>query len=231
MLLCDGYAMFKNAFGLTETLYDYILANSLREHPALALLREETSLHKQARMQISPEQGQLMSTLLQLMGATRVLEVGVFTGYSSLGFALALPEDGYLVACDISEEYTAIARRHWAAAGVAHKIDLRIAPATETLTKLIQSGQSDSFDLAFIDADKGNYANYYDLAFQLIRPGGLLIIDNVLWSGRVADAQSTDKIVQTMRHFNEKVASDDRVQVSVLPIGDGLTLALKRRMT
>jgi predicted O-methyltransferase YrrM len=219
--------MFKNALGLNETLYDYILVNSLREPPALAQLREETAQHKQARMQISPEQGQLMSTLLNLMGAKRVLEVGVFTGYSSLSMALALPEDGYLVACDISEEYTAIARRHWESAGVAHKVDLRIAPATETLETLIQSGQAETFDFAFIDADKGNYGNYYDLSFQLVRPGGLIVIDNVLWSGRVADAQSTDKIVQTMRSFNEKVASDDRVQVSILPIGDGLTLARK----
>jgi predicted O-methyltransferase YrrM len=219
--------MFKNALGLNETLYDYILANSLREPPALAQLREETAKHKQARMQISPEQGQFMSSLLQLMGAKRVVEVGVFTGYSSLSMALALPEDGYLVACDISEEYTSIARRHWESAGIAHKIDLRIAPATETLEALIQSGQAETFDFAFIDADKGNYGNYYDLSFQLVRPGGLIVIDNVLWSGRVADAQSSDKIVQTMRHFNEKVASDDRVQVSILPIGDGLTLARK----
>jgi predicted O-methyltransferase YrrM len=222
--------MFKNALGLNESLYDYILAHSLREPPALTQLREETAQHKQARMQISPEQGQLMSTLVQLMGAKRVLEVGVFTGYSSLSMALALPEDGYLVACDISEEYTTIARRHWEAAGVAQKIDLRIAPATETLEQLIQAGESETFDFAFIDADKGNYGNYYDLAFQLLRPGGLMVIDNVLWSGRVVEAQSTDKIVQTIRTFNEKVALDDRVQVSILPIGDGLTLARKRNV-
>jgi predicted O-methyltransferase YrrM len=223
--------MFKNALGLNEPLYDYILAHSLREPPVLTRLREETAQHRQARMQISPEQGQLMSTLLQLMGATRVLEVGVFTGYSSLSMALALPEDGYLVACDISEEYTAIARRHWEAAGVAQKIDLRIAPATETLAQLIQAGESETFDFAFIDADKGNYGNYYDLAFLLLRPGGLMVIDNVLWSGRVVEAQSTDKIVQTIRSFNEKVALDDRVQVSILPIGDGLTLARKRSVS
>jgi predicted O-methyltransferase YrrM len=223
--------MFKNALGLNEALYDYILVNSLREPPALAQLREETAQHKQARMQISPEQGQFMSTLLKLMGAKRVLEVGVFTGYSSLTMALALPEDGYLVACDISEEYTTIARRHWESAGVAHKLDLRIAPATETLDQLLQSGQAETFDFAFIDADKGNYGNYYDLTFQLVRPGGLIVIDNVLWSGRVVDAQSTDKIVQTMRSFNEKVASDDRVQVSILPIGDGLTLARKHSVS
>ncbi len=223
--------MFKNALGLNEALYDYILVNSLREPPALAQLREETAQHKQARMQISPEQGQFMSTLLKLMGAKRVLEVGVFTGYSSLTMALALPDDGYLVACDISEEYTAIARRHWESAGVAHKLDLRIAPATETLDQLLQAGQAETYDFAFIDADKGNYGHYYDLTFQLIRPGGLIVIDNVLWSGRVADAQSTDKIVQTMRSFNEKVASDGRVQVSILPIGDGLTLARKHSVS
>lgn len=219
--------MFKNALGLPDALYDYILSNSLKEADILAALREETNHHKQARMQLSPEQGQLMSLLIRLMGAKRILEVGVFTGYSSLTMAMALPSDGLLVACDVSEEYTNIARRYWEQADIQHKIDLRIAPALETLDSLLESGQAETFDFVFIDADKGNYSHYYDRALQLLRPGGLMAIDNVLWSGRVADAQSTDKIVQTMRIFNEKVAQDSRVQISLLPMGDGITLALK----
>lgn len=220
--------MFKNTLGLPDPLHDYILANSLKELPILAELRQETEHHKQARMQISPDQGQLIALLIRLMSARRVLEIGVFTGYSSLTIALALPSDGVLVACDISEEYTAIAKRYWRQAGVQGKIDLRIAPALETLDSLLESGQAETFDFAFVDADKANYSNYYDRALKLLRPGGLMAIDNVLWSGRVADVQSTDKIVQTMRIFNQKVAQDDRVQVSLLPLGDGITLALKK---
>jgi len=220
--------MFKNTLGLPDLLHDYILDNSLKELPILAELRQETQQHKQARMQISPDQGQLISLLIRLMSARRVLEIGVFTGYSSLTIALALPTDGVLVACDISEEYTAIAKRYWRLADVQDKIDLRIAPALETLDSLLESGQAETFDFAFVDADKANYSNYYDRALKLLRPGGLMAIDNVLWSGRVADIQSTDKIVQTMRIFNQKVAHDDRVQVSLLPLGDGITLALKK---
>lgn len=220
--------MFKNTLGLPDLLHDYILDNSLKELPILAELRQETEHHKQARMQISPDQGQLIALLIRLMSARRVLEIGVFTGYSSLTIALALPMDGRLVACDISEEYTSIAKRYWRLAGVQEKIDLRIAPALQTLDSLLESGQAETFDFAFVDADKANYSNYYDRALKLLRPGGLMAIDNVLWSGRVADMQSTDKIVQTMRIFNEKVAQDDRVQVSLLPLGDGITLALKK---
>jgi predicted O-methyltransferase YrrM len=220
--------MFKNTLGLPDLLHDYILDNSLKELPILAELRQETEHHKQARMQISPDQGQLIALLIRLMSARRVLEIGVFTGYSSLTIALALPTDGVLVACDISEEYTAIAKRYWRQAGVQDKIDLRIAPALQTLDSLLESGQAETFDFAFVDADKANYSNYYDRALKLLRPGGLMAIDNVLWSGRVADMQSTDKIVQTMRIFNQKVAQDDRVQVSLLPLGDGITLALKK---
>ncbi len=220
--------MFKNTLGLPDPLHDYILDNSLKELSVLTELRQETENHKQARMQISPDQGQLIALLIRLMSARRVLEIGVFTGYSSLTIALALPSDGVLVACDISEEYTAIAKRYWRQAGVQGKIDLRIAPALETLDSLLESGQAETFDFAFVDADKANYSNYYDRALKLLRPGGLMAIDNVLWSGRVADVQSTDKIVQTMRIFNQKVAQDDRVQVSLLPLGDGITLALKK---
>ncbi|MGV0024916.1 O-methyltransferase [Phormidesmis priestleyi] len=219
--------MYKKSFGLGEQLYQYVVANSLREPEILTQLRHETANHPQARMQISPEQGQLMALLIQLMGATKVLEIGVFTGYSSTCVALALPGDGELIACDVSEEYTAIARRYWQAAGVAEKITLHLAPALETLDQLLGQGQAETFDFAFIDADKGNYADYYDRALQLIRPGGLIAIDNVLWSGRVADPTDHDKITNTIRAFNQKVAQDDRVTISLLPIADGLTLALK----
>ncbi len=219
--------MYKKSFGLSESLYQYVVANSLREPEILTQLRHETANHPQARMQISPEQGQLMALLIQLMGAKKVLEIGVFTGYSSTCMALALPGDGNLIACDVSEEYTSIARRYWQAAGVAQKITLHLAPALETLDQLLAQGQTETFDFAFIDADKGNYADYYDRALQLIRPGGLIAIDNVLWSGRVADPADQDKITNTIRAFNQKVAQDDRVTVSLLPIADGLTLALK----
>jgi predicted O-methyltransferase YrrM len=220
--------MYKKSFGVSDDLYRYISANSLTEPDILAKLRQETANHPQARMQISPEQGQFMGLLVQLMGAKKTLEVGVFTGYSSLSVALALPADGKLVACDVSDEYTSIARRYWQAAGVTDKIDLHIAPALETLDRLLED-QAETFDFAFIDADKGNYENYYDRAFQLIRPGGLIAIDNVLWSGRVADPDDHDKLTQTIRAFNQKLAKDDRVVLSLLPIADGLTLALKKQ--
>lgn len=212
----------------SDSLYDYILSNSLREPEILAQLRAETAQHPQARMQIAPDQGQFMALLVRLMNAKKALEVGVFTGYSSLSVALALPDEGQLIACDVSEDYTAIARRYWQAAGVAGKIDLRIAPAIETLEHLLATGHQETFDFAFIDADKGNYANYYDRAFQLIRRGGLIAIDNVLWSGRVADPQDQDKITNTIRAFNQKLAQDDRIVLSLVPIADGLTLTLKK---
>ncbi len=219
--------MYKKSFGVSDDLYRYIVANSLNEPDILAKLRQETANHPEARMQISPEQGQFMSLLVRLMGAKKTLEVGVFTGYSSLAIALALPPNGKLIACDINDEYTAIARRYWQAAGVTDKIDLHIAPALKTLDHLLET-QAETFDFAFIDADKTNYAAYYDRAFQLIRSGGLIAIDNVLWLGRVADPDDRDEITQTMRAFNQKLANDDRVLVSLLPIADGLTLALKK---
>ena len=219
--------MYKKSFGVSDDLYCYISANSLNEPDILAKLRQETANHPEARMQISPEQGQFMSLLVRLMGAKKTLEVGVFTGYSSLAIALALPPDGKLIACDISDEYTAIARRYWQAAGVTDKIDLHIAPALETLDHLLDT-QAETFDFAFIDADKSNYAAYYDRALQLIRPGGLMAIDNVLWQGRVADSNDHDEVTQTIRAFNQKLANDDRVVLSLLPIADGLTLALKK---
>ncbi|MBD1844374.1 class I SAM-dependent methyltransferase [Cyanobacteria bacterium FACHB-63] len=219
--------MFKQAFGVDESLYRYILSNSLQESDILAQLREETAQLPQARMQISPDQGQFMALLVRSIQAKKALEVGVFTGYSSLCVAMALPPGGKLIACDVSEQYTTIARRYWAMANVADKIELHLAPAIDTLDRLLRD-QAETFDFAFIDADKGNYANYYDRALQLIRPGGLIAIDNVLWSGRVADETDHDKITNTIRAFNTKVAQDDRVWVSLLPIADGLTLALKR---
>jgi predicted O-methyltransferase YrrM len=211
----------------SDALYEYILNHSVKEPEVLTQLREETANHPQARMQIAPDQGQFMALLIRLMNAKKALEVGVFTGYSSLSVALALPEDGKLIACDVSEEYTAIARRYWDLAGVSHKVDLQIAPAVETLDRLLASGQAETFDFAFIDADKGNYANYYDRALQLIRIGGVIAIDNVLWSGRVADLNDADKITSTLREFNRQLAEDSRVSVSMLPIADGLTLATR----
>lgn len=220
--------MAEKFIGLSDSIYEYILSHSLQEAKVLTQLREETAAHPQARMQIAPDQGQFMALLVRLMGAKKALEVGVFTGYSSLSVALALPPDGKLIACDVSEDYTTIARRYWQLAGVTEKIDLHIAPAVETLDWLLAENQAETFDFAFIDADKGNYENYYDRAFQLVRPGGLIAIDNVLWSGRVADSNDQDKITNTLRAFNQKLANDDRVMVSLIPIADGLTLALKK---
>lgn len=213
---------------LDDRLYEYLLSVSLREPEILTRLRQETAQHPHALMQVAPDQGQLMALLIQLMGAKKALEVGVFTGYSSLCVALALPADGKLVACDVSEEFTAIARRYWQEAGVADKIELHLAPALQTLDRLLDSGQAGTFDFAFIDADKGNYLNYYERSLQLVRVGGLIAIDNVLWSGQVADPQVQDASTQAIRLLNETLHRDERVTISMLPIADGLTLALKR---
>lgn len=221
--------MSNQTFTLGDRLYDYLLSASLREPEILFQLREETSRHPMSMMQIAPEQGQFMALLVQLIGATKTLEVGVFTGYSSLCVALALPAEGRIVACDVSEEYTAIARRYWQTAGVADKIDLRLAPALETLDQLLAEGQAETFDFAFIDADKSNYEHYYERSLQLVRPGGLIAIDNVLWSGRVADPQDQDKSTQKIRALNDKLHHDERITLSLVPIADGLSLALKRR--
>ncbi|MEH2227091.1 class I SAM-dependent methyltransferase [Nostoc sp.] len=220
--------MPKQSIGLDNQLYNYLLSVSLREPEILEKLRQETANHPRSGMQISPEQGQFMSLLVQLIGAKKTLEVGVFTGYSSLSVALALPADGKIIACDVSEEFTAIARRYWQEAGVADKIDLRLAPALETLDELLATGQAETFDFAFIDADKENYDGYYERSLQLIRPGGLIAIDNVLWSGQVADEQNQDESTQAIRALNEKLHHDERVTLSLVPIADGLTLAIKR---
>jgi predicted O-methyltransferase YrrM len=220
--------MSRRSIVLTDALYEYLLSVSLREPELLARLRQETARQEMARMQISPEQGQFMFLLLRLIGATRCLEIGVFTGYSSLVTALALPEDGRIVACDVSEEWTAVARRYWREAGVESKIDLRIAPALETLDRLVEAGETGRFDFAFIDADKESYLAYYERVLQLLRPGGLLAVDNVLWSGRVADPEVSDADTAALRHFNESLHRDERIDLSLVPIGDGLTLARKR---
>ncbi|MEH1799092.1 MAG: class I SAM-dependent methyltransferase [Nostoc sp.] len=220
--------MPKQSIGLDNQLYNYLLSVSLREPEILGKLRQETANHPRSGMQISPEQGQFMSLLVQLIGAKKTLEVGVFTGYSSLSVALALPADGKIIACDVSEEFTAIARRYWQEAGVANKIDLRLAPALETLDQLLATGQAETFDFAFIDADKENYDGYYERSLQLVRPRGLIAIDNVLWSGQVADEQNQDESTQAIRALNEKLHHDERVILSLVPIADGLTLAIKR---
>lgn len=220
--------MTKKSLGLDDRLYNYLLSTSLREHEVLRRLREETASYRNAMMQIAPEQGQFMALLVQLLGAKKAVEIGVFTGYSSLSVALALPPDGKIIACDVSEEYTSVARRYWQEAGVADKVDLRIAPALETLDRLLAEGQAGTFDFAFIDADKGNYDGYYERSLQLLRSGGLIAIDNVLWGGDVADPEVQDNSTQAIRALNEKLHQDERVSLSLLPIADGLTLALKR---
>jgi predicted O-methyltransferase YrrM len=220
--------MSKQTLGLEPKLYQYFQSNSLREPTILLQLRQETAKHSMATMQISPEQGQFMALLVQLMSAKKTLDIGVFTGYSSLAVALALPPDGKVIACDLDEEYTAIARSFWQKAGVADKIELHLAPALETLDKLIEQGQENSFDFAFIDADKSNYDNYYERSMKLVRPGGLIAIDNVLWGGKVADLDIQDNRTKAIRNLNQKLLRDERVTISLVPIGDGLTLALKK---
>ncbi|MBE9006201.1 class I SAM-dependent methyltransferase [Fortiea sp. LEGE XX443] len=219
--------MTTQTLGLEPNLYEYLLSVSVREAEILTQLRQETAQYPMGRMQIAPEQGQFMALLVQLIGAKKTLEIGVFTGYSALVVALALPKIGKVVACDISEEFTAIARRYWQQAGVAEKIDLHIAPAMQTLDRLLADGEAETFDFAFIDADKSSYDDYYERSLQLVRSGGLIAIDNVLWSGRVADTQIQDNRTKKIRAFNQKLHQDSRVTLSLIPIADGLTLARK----
>ena len=220
--------MTRRTEALTDEVYDYLLRVSLREPDVLRRLRDETSRLERSEMQIGPEQGQFMALLVELIGATNTLEIGTFTGYSALVVALALPPGGRVVACDVSEEWTSVARRYWKEAGVANKIDLRLAPALETLEGLLAEGRRDAFDFAFIDADKANYDTYYELSLQLVRPGGLIAVDNTLWSGKVADPSVTDEDTEAIRRLNAKLAKDERVTLSLLPVGDGLTLARRR---
>jgi predicted O-methyltransferase YrrM len=210
---------------LDDRTYRYLLEHSLREAPALAALRAETASHPKVNMQIAPEQGQFMQMLVRLTGARRAIEVGVFTGYSSLAVMLAMPKDGQLLALDVSEEYTSIARRHWQAAGVADRIELVIAPARNTLDARIAQGEAGRYDFAFIDADKSSYLEYYERLLKLVRPGGLIVVDNTLWSGDVANPENREADTQALRAFNDALHHDPRVDLALLPIADGVTLA------
>ena len=220
--------MSNRTITMTDDLYAYLLDASLREPPLLKRLRDETARLAEARMQISPEQGQFMQLLVKLLGARRCVEVGVFTGYSSLAVAIALPADGHLLACDVSEEFTAVARRYWREAGVEQKIELVLAPALATLDARLKAGEAGAYDFAFIDADKANYPGYYERVLKLLRPGGLVAVDNVLWSGRVLDADDRSEDTTAIRAFNKALHRDERIDLALLPIGDGLTLARKR---
>lgn len=219
--------MSNRTLNLTDKLYDYVLAHSLREHPAQAALREATRDHERATMQISPEQGQFMAMLVRLTGARNTIEIGVFTGYSALSVALALPADGRILACDISDDYTRIGKPFWAQAGIADKIDLQLGPALATLDARIKEGEAGLYDFAFIDADKVNYDGYYERCLQLVRPGGLIAIDNTLWSGRVTERADSDDTA-ALQALNIKLHHDERIDLSLLPLGDGLTLARRR---
>ena len=220
--------MSAHTLNLTPAVYDYYQKMSIRDNDVLQKLREQTHKMSMGHMQISPEQGQFMGLLMELMGAKKTLDIGVFTGYSALCVALALPADGKVIGCDTNVEWTKIAKRYWDMAGVSHKIDLRLLPALETLQALIDSNESGTFDFAFIDADKANYLNYYEKSLILIRTGGLIAIDNVLWGGAVANPEINDPNTCMIRKVNETLLEDGRVTISMLPIGDGLTLARKR---
>jgi predicted O-methyltransferase YrrM len=219
--------MTHRSLAVDDVLWQYLMDHSIREHPAQAALRAATAAHPHAGMQISPDQGQFMALLVKLIGAKRAIEIGVFTGYSALTVALALPDDGRLLACDISDEYTRIGRPFWQQAGVAHKIELRLAPALQTLDAQLAAGAAGQFDFVFIDADKTGYDAYYERCLQLVRAGGLIAIDNTLWGGSVArPAQSAD--TTALQQLNAKLHADQRIDLSLLAIGDGLSLARKR---
>jgi predicted O-methyltransferase YrrM len=220
--------MSSGSIGLSADLNAYLERFGVREPEVLRHLREETARMPEAQMQIAVEEGALLSLLVRLIGARRIIEVGTFTGYSSTAMALALPPGGSIVCCDVSREYTEVALRAWAEAGVADRIELRLAPAVETLESLLHAGAAGSFDLAFIDADKPNYAAYYERSLRLVRAGGLIAIDNVLWSGRVADPTDQEESTLAIRALNAAIAADQRVHLAMVPIADGLTLALVR---
>jgi caffeoyl-CoA O-methyltransferase len=220
--------MSNQSIGLSDELHAYLLSVSLRESEVMERLRTETAEHPKSEMQIAPEQGQFLQFLVRLIGARRTLEIGVFTGYSALAVAQELPPTGTLVACDVSEEYTDVARRYWAEAGVADRIDLRIAPAAETLAALLDDGQAGTFDFSFIDADKESYDTYYEQSLELLRPGGVIALDNVFRDGQVTDPDMEDESVRAIQRLNEKLRDDERVDLTMLPLADGVTLAMKR---
>lgn len=220
--------MSARTISMTDTIHEYLVNNSVHMTEPMRRLREETAKMPQGGMQISAEQGQFMQLLIRLMGAKKGLEIGVFTGYSALCVAKALPDDGILHACDVSDEFTGVARPYWEEEGVAGKITLHLGPATETLERFLQEGQVGTFDFAFIDADKPNYDAYYEAALTLLRPGGLIGIDNTLWSGKVADPEAQDESTVALRSLGAKIHADSRVDAAILPIGDGLTLARKK---
>ena len=220
--------MSRRTINLTDELYTYSLAISLREHPVLHELRLATAALPEAKMQISPDQGQFMGFLVRLMSARRILEIGTFTGYSALAMALAMPDEGRLIACDVSHDYTRMAEAHWKKAQVTHKIILKVAPAVDTLQALLKADKDGTFDMCFVDADKENYDTYYELGLQLLRSGGLMIVDNILRGGDSADPTTSSPGTQAIRALNDKLQSDDRVHLAFVPIGDGVTLAQKR---
>ena len=220
--------MSRSTITVDDRLLDYIREVSLRESEVKRELREETGELEMSNMQISPEQGQLMRLLAGLVGTNKAIEIGTFTGYSALCVAEAIPESGRLVACDVSEEWTAIARRYWERAGLDDRIELNLRPALETIEALLDEGEAGTFDFAFIDADKSNYDSYYEGCLELVRPGGVVTVDNTLWSGSVADPDDESESTEAIRALNAKIADDERVEISLVPIGDGLTIARKR---
>ena len=220
--------MSSSTIGLSNELRRYMLDVSFRDDEILKQLREETLTLKEAQMQISPEQGAFLSILIKILNAKKTLDIGVFTGYSSLVVARELPDDGLVVACDTSIEWTSIAKKYWKLAGVDNKVDLHLAPAIETLEKLIVEGQGSTYDFSFIDADKINYQSYYEYSLTLVKPGGIIAVDNVLWSGQVIDEYDSEPATRAIRSFNKKLYQDDRVSITMVPIGDGLTLAYKK---
>ncbi len=220
--------MANQSIGLSADLYDYLLSHGLREPDILQQLRAATEKEDLSVMRSAPEQGQFMALLIRLMGAKRVLEIGTYTGYATLWMALALPDDGSIVSCDISEQWASVGQRFWATAGVAHKIDLRLQPALDSLQALLDEGAENSFDFAFIDADKINYPAYFEACLQLLRCGGLIVVDNVLWGGSVIDETNHEESTEAIRAFNQRLSTDSRIEINMLPIADGITLALKR---
>lgn len=213
---------------MPDTVYDYLVSVGVHEPPVLAALRDETGRHPRAQMQVPREEGAFLRLLVELTGARHVLEIGTFTGYSSTSMALALPPDGRIVCCDVSDEFTSIARRYWAEAGVSDKVELRLGPAAETLDALLADGAEGTFDLAFIDADKGGYGTYWERCVRLVRSGGVIVVDNVLWGGAVADPSDQEADTNAIRAVNERIHADERVSAVMLPIADGMTVARKR---